>query len=87
MCCCLGQSGEIARHLEFVSHSVRTKLDELKRKEVERLQAAIREKQHIKDGRWNGTVGGNLIISLHIDWLVRAVITKNHQSVCSCLSS
>lgn len=31
------QSGDIAKHLEFVGHSIRTKLDELKRREVDRL--------------------------------------------------
>ena len=33
----LFQSGDIAHHLEFVSHGVRTKLDEIKRREVDRL--------------------------------------------------
>ena len=62
LCCCLGQSGKIARQLEFVSHSVRTKLDELKRTEMERLLAAIQQKQHMKDGRswWMSSVGRNV---------------------------
>lgn len=32
------QSGQIARELHFVDHNVRTKLDELKRRELERLR-------------------------------------------------
>lgn len=32
------QSGKIAHELEFVSHNVRSKLDELKRQELERLR-------------------------------------------------
>lgn len=34
----LFQSGKIARELHFVDHNVRTKLDELKRRELERLR-------------------------------------------------
>ncbi|XP_022256961.1 nucleobindin-2-like [Limulus polyphemus] len=37
------KTGEIARELEFVKHSVRSKLDELKRMEVERLRRLTRE--------------------------------------------
>ena len=33
------QNGDIAKHLNFVSDHVRSKLDNLKRKEVERLNA------------------------------------------------
>jgi len=36
------KSGEIARHLDLVSHNVRTKLDELKRAEIERLRQLVR---------------------------------------------
>jgi nucleobindin len=35
------KSGRIAQHLEFVNHNVRTKLDELKRKEIDRLRDLI----------------------------------------------
>lgn len=45
------QSGEIARHLEFVSHGVRTKLDELKRRELDR----VRQLQRIKLRHQKGT--------------------------------
>ncbi|XP_076351602.1 nucleobindin-2-like isoform X2 [Tachypleus tridentatus] len=37
------KTGEIARELEFVKHSVRSKLDELKRMEVERLRRLTME--------------------------------------------
>lgn len=32
------QSGKIAHELEYVNHHVRTKLDEIKRRELERLR-------------------------------------------------
>lgn len=32
------QSGKIAEQLDFVNHNVRTKLDEIKRRELERLR-------------------------------------------------
>ncbi|KAG8196456.1 hypothetical protein JTE90_012279 [Oedothorax gibbosus] len=38
------KSGHIAKELEFVKHNVRTKLDELKRIEVDRLRKLIRDK-------------------------------------------
>jgi hypothetical protein len=38
------KSGKIASHLELVNHNVRTKLDELKRKEIERLRQLITRK-------------------------------------------
>jgi hypothetical protein len=38
------KSGKIASHLELVNHNVRTKLDELKRKEIERLRQLISRK-------------------------------------------
>ena len=31
------QSGEIAKHLDLVNHNVRTQLDEIKRREIDRL--------------------------------------------------
>ncbi|KFM74056.1 Nucleobindin-1, partial [Stegodyphus mimosarum] len=37
------KSGHIAKELEFVKHNVRSKLDELKRMEVDRLRKLIRE--------------------------------------------
>ncbi|UYV76246.1 NUCB2 [Cordylochernes scorpioides] len=39
----LPRTGEVARELEFVKHSVRTKLDELKRLEIDRLRELIRK--------------------------------------------
>ena len=41
------QSGDIAQHLEFVSHRVRSQLDELKRKEIERLNT-VKKLMNIK---------------------------------------
>lgn len=38
------KSGKIAEHLDLVGHSVRTKLDELKRQEIERLKKLISRK-------------------------------------------
>ena len=38
------KSGKISQHLEFVDHNIRTKLDELKRKEIDRLRTLIARK-------------------------------------------
>lgn len=47
------QEGKLAKELDFVSHHVRTKLDELKRQEVNRLRTLIKAKQDLEGG--NGT--------------------------------
>lgn len=44
------QQGKLAKELDFVSHHVRTKLDELKRQEVNRLRTLIKAKQDIEGG-------------------------------------
>lgn len=38
------QSGKLSKELDFVSHHVRTKLDELKRQEVSRLRMLLKAK-------------------------------------------
>lgn len=37
------RTGNIAHELEFVSHHVRSKLDEIKREEIERLRALVKQ--------------------------------------------
>lgn len=54
------QQGKLAKELDFVSHHVRTKLDELKRQEVSRLRTLIKAKQDIEGG--NGTQTDTIII-------------------------
>ncbi|XP_024150545.1 nucleobindin-2a [Oryzias melastigma] len=44
------KQGKLAKELDFVSHHVRTKLDELKRQEVNRLRTLIKAKQDIEGG-------------------------------------
>ncbi|RXN21607.1 nucleobindin-2-like protein [Labeo rohita] len=44
------KQGKLAKELDFVSHHVRTKLDELKRQEVSRLRTLIKAKQDIEGG-------------------------------------
>ncbi|XP_063228080.1 nucleobindin-2 isoform X2 [Bacillus rossius redtenbacheri] len=44
------RSGKIAQELEFVSHNVRTKLDELKRQELERLRHLAKKEYELKNG-------------------------------------
>ncbi|XP_077451318.1 nucleobindin-2a isoform X1 [Stigmatopora argus] len=44
------KEGKLAKELDFVSHHVRTKLDELKRQEVNRLRTLIKAKQDIEGG-------------------------------------
>lgn len=52
---CILQQGKLAKELDFVSHHIRTKLDELKRQEVNRLRTLIKAKQDLEGG--NGTLG------------------------------
>ncbi|XP_047487848.1 nucleobindin-2-like isoform X2 [Penaeus chinensis] len=57
------KSGKIARELHFVDHNVRTKLDELKRRELERLRH-LAIKEHEKE---TGVDRNMLKIPVHID--------------------
>ncbi|CAG9862139.1 unnamed protein product [Phyllotreta striolata] len=43
------RSGKIAEHLEFVSHHVRTRLDEIKRLELDRLKKLVEQKRKLED--------------------------------------
>ncbi|KAL2093038.1 hypothetical protein ACEWY4_010350 [Coilia grayii] len=45
------KQGKLAKELDFVSHHVRTKLDELKRQEVNRLRTLIKAKQDMEGGK------------------------------------
>ncbi|KAK8731806.1 hypothetical protein OTU49_007271 [Cherax quadricarinatus] len=57
------KSGKIARELHFVDHNVRTKLDELKRRELERLRH-LAIKEHEKE---TGVDRNLLKVPVHID--------------------
>ncbi|XP_035251627.1 nucleobindin-2-like [Anguilla anguilla] len=48
------KQGKLAKELDFVSHHVRTKLDELKRQEVSRLRTLIKAKQDLEGGNGAG---------------------------------
>lgn len=43
------KSGKIAHELEFVSHNVRTRLDEIKRTELERLRQLMEKKRQLQE--------------------------------------
>ncbi|MGH0121235.1 UNVERIFIED_CONTAM: hypothetical protein FKN15_025942 [Acipenser sinensis] len=43
--------GKLAKELDFVSHNVRTRLDEMKRQEVNRLRSLIKAKQDVETGK------------------------------------
>lgn len=43
------RTGKIAHELEFVSHNVRTRLDEIKRMELERLRQLMMKKQQLQE--------------------------------------
>ncbi|KAJ8247566.1 hypothetical protein GJAV_G00247790 [Gymnothorax javanicus] len=45
------KKGKLAKELDFVSHHVRSKLDELKRQEISRLRVLIRAKQQFEGGK------------------------------------
>lgn len=44
------RSGKIAEEIDFASHHVRTKLDELKRKEIESQRQLLRKQQDVRRG-------------------------------------
>ena len=48
------KSGKIATHLDLVSHNVRSQLDELKRKEIERLSALIQQSIKTNNSAYKG---------------------------------
>ena len=50
------QSGDIAKHLDLVSHNVRSRLDELKRQELERLRNIVRMQIRQRNGKYTSTV-------------------------------
>lgn len=56
------QQGKLAKELDFVSHHVRTKLDELKRQEVNRLRTLIKVKQDINGEK--GITASTLLLLL-----------------------
>lgn len=44
------RSGKIAEEIDFASHHIRTKLDELKRKEIESQRQLLRKQQDVRRG-------------------------------------
>lgn len=59
------QQGKLAKELDFVSHHIRTKLDELKRQEVNRLRTLIKAKQDLEGG--NGVLPNSMhLFSIYI---------------------
>lgn len=44
------QQGKLSKELDFVHHNFRTKLDELKREEMNRLRMLIKAKHDIEGG-------------------------------------
>lgn len=56
----LAQTGDIAHQLEYVSHHVRSKLDEIKRTELDRLRHYVSE-QVSKQGCDNTRNSGTLV--------------------------
>lgn len=55
------KSGKIAEELDFLNHNVRSKLNEIKRKEIDRLREIIREQVERENG------AHNVIMPNHID--------------------
>lgn len=57
------QTGKIAHELQFVDHKIRTKLDELKREELERLRHLATKEHNLM----NGLDLDHLKIAEHLD--------------------
>ncbi|MEQ2195093.1 hypothetical protein XENOCAPTIV_007396 [Xenoophorus captivus] len=47
------QQGKLSKELDFVQHNFRTKLDELKREEMNRLRLLIKAKHDVQEGNGN----------------------------------
>lgn len=45
------QNGKLSKELDFVHHSLRTKLDELKREEMNRLRMLLKAKYDLENGK------------------------------------
>lgn len=54
------KTGEIAKELNFLSHNVRTKLDEIKRQELTRLRTLVKEKSERDDEHKNIQASGHV---------------------------
>lgn len=65
------KSGKLSRELDFVSHHVRTKLDELKRQEVSRLRMLLKAKMDAKQEP--SEYGGMDSVWVALYWVVGAV--------------
>jgi len=52
------KSGQIAQELHFVDHNVRTKLDELKRVEMDRLRRLTKKEHDLKEREEHAAAGG-----------------------------
>lgn len=61
------KQGKLAKELDFVSHHVRTKLDELKRQEINRLRMLIKVKQDIEEG--NGKAVDRQVLLKQFEYL------------------
>ena len=57
------RSGKIAQELEYVNHHVRTKLDEIKRRELERLRILAKKEYELS----NGIDRNHMKVSNHLD--------------------
>ncbi|XP_027034271.1 nucleobindin-2a isoform X2 [Tachysurus fulvidraco] len=61
------KQGKLAKELDFVSHHVRTKLDELKRQEVSRLRTLIKAKHDMEGG--NGVAADHQALLKQFEYL------------------
>ena len=69
------KTGKIAGELDFVHHNIRTKLDELKRVELDRLRKLVRQENELNDKgsyverdgrRWHSVSGRDSQLGHHI---------------------
>lgn len=70
------RSGNIAHQLEFVNHQVRSKLDEIKREEIERLRSLV--KQQVSNPKWIGSI---FFISIIFQYQLNNQIDEHHLKV------
>lgn len=79
-----GQSGKLSRELDFVSHHVRTKLDELKRQEVSRLRMLLKAKMDAEQepSKWGWGRRAHSLPTANYAWTIDQIFLLEGKLCC-----